>query len=178
MKAKLIILASFFALCSLTPVWAAKGPNAPVISDAITLDDENSIIQMREEEKLARDVYITLYNFWHEPIFLNISESEQRHMDAMKRLITKYNILDPVVSDEVGAFSDSFLGFYNSLVEEGMGSLEAAFGVGVQIEEMDIADIEEILNSTNNASLTRVLSNLLEGSLNHLNAFNSHPDSN
>ncbi|WP_294043530.1 DUF2202 domain-containing protein, partial [Thiolapillus sp.] len=39
------------------------------------------------EEKLTRDVYITLYDQWEHPVFNNISGSEQRHMDSMKSKI-------------------------------------------------------------------------------------------
>ena len=51
---------------------------------------------IREEEKLARDVYITLGEQWGLPIFASIAESEQRHMDAFGRLIDKYGLEDPV----------------------------------------------------------------------------------
>ena len=46
---------------------------------------------MREEEKLARDVYLTLYDIWGTPAFNNIASSEQTHMDAVLMLI------DPLV---------------------------------------------------------------------------------
>ncbi|MEM4604541.1 MAG: DUF2202 domain-containing protein [Pyrobaculum sp.] len=40
-----------------------------------------AVLYMREVEKLARDLYLTLYNATGEKI--NLAESEQRHMDAV-----------------------------------------------------------------------------------------------
>ena len=65
----------------------------------LTEAEEQHILYMREEEKLARDVYLTMYELWGAEIFANISESEQRHMDAIKNLITRYGLVDPVVDD-------------------------------------------------------------------------------
>ena len=59
---------------------------------------------MREEEKLARDVYISLYSSWNQRVFNNISQSEQRHMEAIRILIDKYELKDPVLYDSVGLF--------------------------------------------------------------------------
>ena len=55
---------------------------------AASLSDEEVywLMYMREEEKLARDVYATLYEKWGTRIFNNIRVSEQRHMDAVKAL--------------------------------------------------------------------------------------------
>ena len=45
------------------------------------------LLYMREEEKLARDVYLTLYDQWNINIFKNIAASEQTHTDAVKILL-------------------------------------------------------------------------------------------
>ncbi|MGB5745724.1 MAG: DUF2202 domain-containing protein [Desulfobacterales bacterium] len=55
----------------------------------------------------------------------------------------------------------------------GDDNLTSALEVGVKIEEMDIADIERMLDETDKADIERVLSNLLDGSKNHLDAFNT-----
>lgn len=52
---------------------------------------------MREEEKLARDVYWALGDIWTFRIFANISQSEQVHMDAMLALLEKYELQDPAI---------------------------------------------------------------------------------
>ncbi len=59
-------------------------------------EEVEAILYMREEEKLARDVYLTLYNKTGLPIFENIARSEQTHMDMVLELIKKYNLTDPL----------------------------------------------------------------------------------
>jgi hypothetical protein len=141
-----------------------------------TLTDKEieHITYIREEEKLARDVYLTLYEVYEASIFANISESEQRHMDAIKRLIDKYGPEDPVEDDTVGKFTNPvFAGLYTELVGKGEVSYCDALQVGIDIEVLDIEDIEIALNDVMARDVTRVLNNLLNGSYNHLNAFTS-----
>jgi hypothetical protein len=138
----------------------------------LTEAEENYILYMREEEKLARDVYLGLYEIWGAEIFANISESEQRHMDALKSLITRYGLVDPVVDDTVGTFTNADFGLlYEQFVTDGSESLEAALNVGVCIEELDIADLDHALQEISMRSVRRVFQNLLNGSYNHLDAF-------
>ena len=127
---------------------------------------------MREEEKLARDVYLTLYNKWNMQIFKNIAGSEQTHMDSVKYLLEKYNISDPVTSDNIGEFSNpKFKELYNKLVEQGSKSLVDALIVGAIIEDLDIADLEKWINKTDNEEIKFVYENLMKGSRNHMKAF-------
>lgn len=138
----------------------------------LTEVEEQHIVYMREEEKLARDVYLTLYELWGAEIFANISESEQRHMDAVKNLITRYGLVDPVIDDAVGVFTNPvFVDLYDELVTSGEVSLEEALKIGVRIEEHDIADLELALQETSMRAVKRVFQNLLNGSYNHLSAF-------
>ncbi len=140
--------------------------------EELSLEEELGLIKMREEEKLARDVYATLYDVWQTPIFSNISQSEQRHMNAIKVLIDKYNLVDPVSDPTVGVFTDpEFTGLYESLVEQGSASLVDALIVGATIEDLDIYDLQELLAQTDNEDITAVYENLLRGSRNHMRAF-------
>lgn len=82
-----------------------------------------SLLFMREEEKLAKDVYITLYKKWGVNIFDNISLSEATHTNAVLTILNKYNITDPANSNIVGVFKDTTLqNLYNILVETGSKS--------------------------------------------------------
>ncbi|MDP2030099.1 MAG: DUF2202 domain-containing protein [Thiobacillus sp.] len=51
---------------------------------------KTDLLFMREEEKLARDVYLTLYETWGLAVFSNIASSEQSHMDALLKLLRTY----------------------------------------------------------------------------------------
>jgi len=136
----------------------------------------DELIFTREEEKLARDVYITLYNKWHLNIFSNISKSEQKHMDAIKKLLDKYNLPDPVEStgDVVGVFvNEEVQELYNQLVERGLKSEVDALKVGMTIEDMDIKDLQEAIDHSTHNDIINVYENLQKGSRNHLRAFYS-----
>ncbi len=134
--------------------------------------EKDYILKMREEEKLARDVYLTLYEVWGSQVFLNISGSEQTHMDAVKTLIDKYGLTDPMTSNDRGVFSDSKLKeLYDSLVAKGKESITEAFKVGATIEDLDIYDLDEAIVKSDNMDVVFVFENLRKGSENHMRAF-------
>ncbi len=131
------------------------------------------LVQMREEEKLAHDVYVTLYEKWGQKIFNNISKSEQTHTDAVGELLEKYNIEDPINSDtKIGEFTIPLIQrLYDDLIEKGNISLVSALEVGTTIEDLDIYDLQEFLKEVKNEDIERVYDNLLRGSRNHMRAF-------
>lgn len=138
---------------------------------ALTTTDADNLLFIKQEEKLARDVYQTLGAKWNHPTFANIAVSEQRHMDAVSNLIARYRLTDTTPA-EVGKFTIPALQeLYDRLVAEGSLSLQDALEVGVLIEETDIDDLEKIIDSTREFPIRRVLTNLQSGSYNHLAAF-------
>lgn len=80
-----------------------------IVNSELSEIERTSLIYMREEEKLARDVYLTLYDTWGQQIFSNIASSEQTHTDAIKTLIERYDIADPVIDDIRGIFTSPIL---------------------------------------------------------------------
>lgn len=146
-----------FSLISVGQVWSAV-----VLIDS---DDIASLTLMREEEKLARDVYKLLYEKWGVPIFDNISKSEQTHMDAILTLLNRYGIDDPVEGLDVGEFKNQVMeDLYDKLTTNGTATLIEALKVGVDIEKMDILDLENGINATTLRDIKRVYTNLLNGS--------------
>ena len=138
------------------------------------LDDAeiDGLLQMREEEKLARDVYTTLYEKWGLAIFSNIAQSEQQHMTAVKLLLEKYGLTDPVVDSTVGVFSsEAMTQLYVELTESGNSSAVDALLVGAIIEDLDLFDLYELLDETDNTDIQTIYQNLAKGSRNHLRAF-------
>jgi hypothetical protein len=137
---------------------------------ALTSTEASALLFMREEEKLARDVYLNLFECWGVPIFANIANSEQAHMDALKRLLDKYGLADP--AGETGVFSNPELqDLYDLLVYNGSASLNAGLLVGGLIEEVDIEDLQVAIADTTKADLQQVYGNLMDASENHLRAF-------
>lgn len=141
----------------------------------ITQNEIDGLIHMRIEEKLARDVYTIFGAAYNSQVFLNIKVSEQAHMNAVKRMLDKYNIQDPIVSDEVGVFPDpDFQALYDQLIAQGSVSLYEALLVGKSIEELDIADLEAQLAYVTNPGIIKLYTNLKAGSTSHLAAFNKN----
>ncbi|MCB9111415.1 MAG: DUF2202 domain-containing protein [Anaerolineales bacterium] len=138
----------------------------------LNADETASLLYMREEEKLARDVYNTLFTVWGQPTFQNIAASEQAHMDEIKLLLDRYGLTDPALGP--GQFSDANLqALYDQLVAQGSVSLADALKVGAAIEEIDILDLQARLALTDNADIQMVFNNLMNGSYSHLNSFTS-----
>jgi hypothetical protein len=155
-------------------------PEQEVHSDTIsslsdgeaTSAELEGLIYMREEEKLARDVYLQLGGQWDFRAFENIASSESTHMDAVLGLIQLFGAEDPVGDNPPGVFEDQELqALYSELVERGNQSLPEALLVGGAIEEIDILDLQEYLAGTQDAAIREVYGNLLQGSINHLASF-------
>ena len=173
------------SLIAIPLVFTASVPvslvQASALSGAITTtntslplspEEEATLLAMRVEEKLAHDVYATFYDLWNMPIFLNISQSESQHTSSIAKLLSAYNITDPVDDSQIGVFEDPEIQkLFTDLIAQGSVSLADAYVVGATIEEMDIIDLEEALAETDNADLERVYSNLKNGSIHHLSAF-------
>lgn len=146
---------------------SAASNNQPLLDSV-----KATVLLMREEEKLARDVYSALGKKWNMPIFDNISGAEQRHMAAIKTIITQNNLEDSVKDDTPGVFqSEKMARLYAKLTAQGGQSYVDALKAGVLIEEMDIVDLQKAITATDNPQITRVYGNLLRASRNHLRAF-------
>jgi len=152
-----------------TQASAAQKSSAVV---SLTEEEKNDLLFMREEEKLARDVYLTLFEKWGTPVFANIATSEQQHMDAMLILLNTYKLPDPAAATVVGEFVNTELQeLYDALIQRGNQSVLEALKVGGIIEETDIEDINAAIETSRLAKIDSVYENLLEGSYNHLRAF-------
>jgi hypothetical protein len=187
----LIIFTSVISACSNTPeqVQAPKVLTSDIeesqqVEDTVTNPiaatgpfSENEVaglLFMLEEEKLAHDVYMVLYDLWGQPIFQNIASSELSHIEAVENLMERYEIPSPIKNNALGQFDNQDLqALYNQLVEMGSVSLTEAIKVGLAVEEIDILDLEEYLSQTQMADITLVYENLLAGSRNHLRSFAS-----
>ncbi len=141
-------------------------------TESLSEAEQIDLVYMREEEKLARDVYQTLYEKWSVQIFANIAQSEQTHTETIRDLLEKYDITDPVTDDSVGVFQNKDLqSLYNNLTSQGAVSEVEAFRVGALIEELDIKDLQEAMARTDNADIKFAYENLVRASRNHLRSF-------
>lgn len=142
------------------------------VNDPLSDQEVADLVFNREEEKLARDVYQTLYDTWNYNVFSSIASSEQIHMDSILDLLNRYGIEDPVPADTVGVYNNSILtDLYNDLVSQGQPSLVDALEVGGYIEEMDILDLLRFIANSDHPDVIAVYERLMMGSRNHLRAF-------
>lgn len=159
------------------PEAAATGISALAVG-GLSVQDQDALILMREEEKLAHDVYVTLGDLWGLRIFENIAAAETVHTEAVASIIERYGLDDPAVGNEIGVFTNpDFAALYVDLVERGSESLVAALAVGAFIEDLDIFDLQQLLESVDSPAITRVFETLQRGSRNHLRAFSSQLES-
>ncbi|SHG01293.1 hypothetical protein SAMN05444274_1198 [Mariniphaga anaerophila] len=140
-------------------------------SGTLTEADIVGLMEMREEEKLARDVYLFFYEKYQIPVFRNISKAESTHMNAVLYLLNGYGLEDPALDAEGEFRNPLFSDLFLELTEQGSASLEEALKVGAYIEEYDIADLMKLIDETENEDIQRVYGNLLRGSTFHLKAF-------
>ncbi|MFN0167760.1 MAG: DUF2202 domain-containing protein [Bryobacteraceae bacterium] len=153
------------------------GPRPPIVisCEPLTAEEARTLAFMREEEKLARDIYQQLYSKWKLAAFNNISKSEENHFQAIGTLIARYGLADPARDNPAGVYTDSRLTtLYHELLAKGLRSVKDALEVGVLIERTDIADLEDALTATSKLDLKRVYNNLMSGSYNHLEAFEAN----
>ena len=143
-----------------------------IASGDLSQDEIDSLLIMRQEEMLARDVYDFLYVKWGQKIFDNISDSEQTHTDTVLYLLDKYDIEDPIDINKPGVYeSQELQSIYNDLIEQGSKSLLDAMIVGTTVEDLDIKDLQDFLLQVDNEDIILAYQNLLKWSRNHLRSF-------
>lgn len=155
-----------------TSIIAGSLEQVLIQTTALDNSDFSLLLKIKEDEKLARDVYDILYQTWGRRPFINISKAESTHLNAVIRLLS-YNGSSDTIIAQAGTFIDSKIQtLYNELVIKGKSSLINAYTVGALIEEFDILDLQESISKTTNENLILVFDNLMRGSRNHLRAYN------
>jgi hypothetical protein len=168
-------LALISSLMSVAPAGAATPVVPQVAAGELSAAEKDGLIYMREEEKLAHDVYQALYDKWGLPNFRNIASSETTHMGEIKLLLDRYGVADPAAGKAAGVFANSDLqALYDQMIKQGTQSLADALRTGATIEEVDITDLQKRTAQIDNADIQWVYGNLLRGSGNHLRAFVSN----
>lgn len=158
----IILLGLFTTSCS------SDEDNKNFVENSLTQIEIDDLHFLREEEKLARDVYLFSYNLYGNAIFNNISKSEQNHMDQILVLLNTYNLDDPALPNK-GEFKNQLLqGLYNDLTAQSAISLVEALKVGATIEDLDISDIDEFEDRTDVTAILNTYDKLKCGSRNHM----------
>jgi len=172
----------------------------PAVAATLDLGETQHLIFMREEEKLARDVYLTLATLYPAATtFSSIgTQSEQTHTDTVRDMLARYGIPDPNpdandLPDSIGVFTGPDYGWYFTekfiaLIDRGRANLLEALYVGAFIEELDMLDIVGCpkvivetsdliaegqcgLTYTDEKALKTMYTHLVDGSKSHLRAY-------
>ena len=90
---------------------SVDAPTSAVVDPDLTEIEISDLRYMREEEKLARDVYLTLDGQWstQTQVFARIALSEEDHTTTVDYLLDKFGVEDPVVNETIGVFTNQEL---------------------------------------------------------------------
>jgi hypothetical protein len=147
---------------------------APLPSPAaeLSVSEADGLAFMREEEKLAHDLYTELYDLYGLPVFANIARSESQHMQVVLELLDAYGLKDPAAGKLAGEFLDPTLqALYDDLLARARASQEEALRVAALVEETDILDLQQRMAQTDQADLVTAYGRLLQASGQHLRVF-------
>ena len=147
---------------------------APMANAAVrpTTAQKLQLQYLVEEEKLARDVYLYFAANVTSMKFASIARAEQTHMNLIAGILKTYNFFNPTLTRAQGVFRDTTLqALYTSLIAKGSTDVWAAYQVGIDIENLDISDLQNMLDDSMPADMKYALDRLLNGSINHLAAF-------
>jgi len=168
----------------------------PVMQN-LTPELKDALAYMGNEERLAYDVYMNLYNYHVENSgdairqFQNIaSRSEIKHIGIVQDLVRRYNLsatdltnVENPVKDSSVSPEDMPMGqydvpaiqeLYDTLYAKGIQSRQDALEVGCMVEVTDVDDLDKYIGYAEEANATDILEGfkiLREGSYNHYWAF-------
>ena len=170
MKNKMILVAIVAILSFGGFLNSCKEDTEPEVKQ-LTTEEKDDLLALREEEKLARDVYIYAYEKYGMSVSNNISQSEQKHMDKVLEILTDYGLSDPAASEN-GVFHNTELQtIYDALIIKVDSSDIDALLVGATVEDLDIRDIEDFINRTDKEEILAMYESLVCGSRNHMRAY-------
>ncbi len=175
------LITTVFSVCTTSLLLTACGSDSvtdsPLVTSNLNDAEISGLLFMREEEELARDLYLDIYAAKDNRLntFKNISDNaETKHAEAIRLLLIEYGIDDPSTGVHNTYTSTELQDLYDSLLNNAVGSDDlAALRVGAFVEETDIRDINTHKDnvSAEHTDIISTYDNLLCGSRNHLRAF-------
>ena len=168
-------------------------------TENLAQDVKDSLAYMGNEERLAYDVYMNLYDYYQKSgveikQFYNIStRSEVKHIATVQDLVKRYNLKatdftdvnESVVNSNNMSAENMPSGvydiakiqeLYDTLYALGQNSQESALKVGCMVEVTDINDLDEYIKQaqdSNASDVEEAFNFLRKGSYNHYWAFDS-----
>ena len=141
-------------------------------SGTLTSTQKATLATMAEEEKLAHDLYAAFAARYDPVVFDRIAAAETRHRAAVRTLLGRYRVADPTAGKAAGSFASATVqATYDRLLQQGSASQRAALGVGVTVEQDDIAALQQARSGLTAQDVRQVYGHLLTASRRHLAAF-------
>ncbi len=178
-----------------------NGTDSPAVSpDELPQEVKDTLAYMGNEERLAHDVYLNLYNFHKDvngidiPQLYNIAtNSETKHISIVQSLVQAYNItvsdlsnVDENVINENGMSPTNMPSgvydvpriqeLYDMLYAKGVNSQQDALEVGCMVEVTDIDDLNKYIQEAQALGVSDIQTSfetLREGSYSHYWAFDA-----
>lgn len=145
----------------------------PEAADATRSSLASTLAFNREEERMAQDLYAALAAQYDQarPMSM-ITRSETQHFDSIGTLLSTHDVADPSAGRPAGSYAFPELqALYDGWLAEGSTSLDAAYQVGVELEQRDISDLQQAIAQTNEPDVLAVYQRLLSASEHHLSAY-------
>jgi len=153
-----------------TPASTSSVPSVSTLPSSV----RDSLKYMYEEERLAKEVYLSIYQ--RQPVMQLeriATRSETRHIDAVNSLARKYGVR--LYAQTPGRYSiPAIQSLYNTLYSKGIRSRKDALEVGCMVEVTDIDDLNRYIYDAQNAGAYDIVQTyefLRKGSYNHYWAF-------
>jgi hypothetical protein len=141
-------------------------------SGTLTSAQKATLAAIAEEEKLAHDLYAAFAARYDPVVFDRIAAAETRHLAAVRTLLGRYRVADPTAGKAAGSFASATVqATYDRLLQQGSASQRAALGVGVTVEQDDIAALQQARSGLTAQDVRQVYGHLLTASRRHLAAF-------
>ncbi len=158
----------FFVLILLS---GCDDSNDTDLSEPLSKTEIENLQYLKEEEKLARDVYLYAHDLYGQIIFENIANSEQAHMNSVTVMLDKYGIQDLSYEARGVFYNQGLQNLYKELTSLVDKSVQEALFVGATIEDLDIFDLNNFMDTTDYEDLQNLYEVLSCGSKNHMRAF-------
>ena len=198
MKTLIILLSTFLFIGCGSSSTNKKNNSATTITQTstseISTELKNTLSYMGNEERLAYDIYLRLYQEYPITQFYNIAmNSETKHIQEVQKLVNTYvDSYDEFTNTDLNelAYKDTSVSnmesgvydiqkiqeLYDNLIALGLQSELDALKVGCMVEVVDINDLLEYIELAEKENATEVVSSfelLRDGSYKHYWAFDS-----
>jgi hypothetical protein len=145
-------------------------------TSTLTQPLQDSIQYMYNEEGLAYDIYLSLYQIYPLQQLQNIAlNSESKHQEAVNQLAIKYAL--NLVPSSAGIYEvEAIDELYDTLYQKGVDSEQDALEVGCMVEVVDIDDLNTFISqaqASNAPDVVAIFDYLRKGSYKHYWEFDS-----